>query len=88
MGLLLRKLTRWQIDKGQQQKGRNKMMTNEEIRRYDNIVECGIATAEELNLAFNLTSCGWSETIDKVIYIRTGYTDYNDWITAEDEEEE
>ena len=22
------------------------MMTNEEIRRYDNIVECGIATAE------------------------------------------
>lgn len=64
------------------------MMTNEEIRRYDNIVECGIATAEELNLAFNLTSCGWSETIDKVIYIRTGYTDYNDWISAEDEEEE
>lgn len=64
------------------------MMTNEEIRRYDNIVECGIATAEELNLAFNLTSCGWSETIDKVIYIRTGYTNYNDWITAEDEEEE
>lgn len=64
------------------------MMTNEEMRRYDNIIECGIATADELNLAFNLTTCGWSETIDNVIYIRTGYTNYNDWISAEDEEEE
>ena len=28
------------------------------------------------------------ETVDNVIYIRTGYTNYNDWISAEDEEEE
>lgn len=61
-------------------------MNNEEMRRYDYVVECGLATVDELNLAYNLTTCDWCETIDKIIRIRTGYCDYNDWISAEDEE--
>lgn len=63
------------------------MMNNEEMRRYDYIVENGVATTDELNLAYNLTTCGWCETIDKVVYIRTGYNDFNQWVDAEKDDE-
>ena len=49
------------------------MMTVEEMTMYDWMVDNGIATAEELNLAFNLTSNDWTKTIEDVLYIRTGY---------------
>lgn len=49
------------------------MMTVEEMTMYDWMVDNGIATAEELNLAFNLTSNGWKKTIEDVLCIRTGY---------------
>ena len=60
------------------------MMTTEEMIMYDQIVELGIATAEELNLAFNLTNTGWTDTFNKVIFIRTGYRSLEQYIEEED----
>lgn len=57
------------------------MMTDKEMRDYDVIVEMGIATAEELNLAFNLVGGSWTEVFNKVIYIRTGYHDLEQYIS-------
>lgn len=61
------------------------MMTTEQMITYDQIVEMGIATTEELNLAFNLVG-DWNETFNKVIYIRTGYRSLQQMLEAEDEE--
>lgn len=49
------------------------MMTTEEMVMYDWLVGEGVATPEELNLAFNMTDYGWIETLERVLYIRTGY---------------
>ena len=48
-------------------------MTHEEIMMYDYLVELGIATADELNLARNLMSGSWKEVLLAVLFIRTGY---------------
>jgi hypothetical protein len=48
-------------------------MSAYEIEFYDYMVESGIATAEELNLARNLVDGEWSEVLSRVLYIRTGY---------------
>lgn len=63
-------------------------MTTEEMIKYDMIVEMGIATAEELNLARNLVSGSWTEVLDKVIYIRTDYNTFEQFIECEVEEED
>ena len=62
-------------------------MTTEEMITYDMIVEYGIATPEELNLAFNMTNMGWKETLDRVVYIRTGYPTWDAYPMDEMEEE-
>ena len=62
-------------------------MTDKEMRDYDFIVECGIATADELNLAFNLIGNTWTDVFNKVIYIRTGYNSLEQYIECEMEEE-
>lgn len=61
-------------------------MTTEEMITYDQIVEMGIATAEELNLARNLVSGSWEDVLRSVIYIRTGYRSLEQLIEAEEEE--
>lgn len=48
------------------------MMTTEEMVMYDWLVGEDIATPEELNLAFNMTDYGWTETLERVLYVRTG----------------
>lgn len=63
-------------------------MTTNECIQYDQMVELGIATAEELNLARNLVSGSWTEVLNAVLYVRTGYRDFDQWIEAEMEEEE
>lgn len=63
-------------------------MTTEEMIKYDIIVEMGIATAEELNLARNLVTGSWAEVLDKVICIRTGYNTFEQYIECEVEEED
>ena len=49
------------------------MMTTEEMVMYDQLVDMGIATAEELNLARNLVSGSWEDVLTSVLYIRTEY---------------
>lgn len=63
-------------------------MTTEEMIKYDEMVELGIATAEELNLARNLVSGSWNEILNSVCYVRTGYRTFEQFIEAEMEEEE
>lgn len=48
-------------------------MSAYEIEMYDYMVESGIATAEELNLARNLVDGEWKDVLSRVLYIRTGY---------------
>lgn len=61
-------------------------MTTAEMVMYDQLVEMGIATADELNLAFNMTDAGWAETLNKVLYIRTGFRSIAQMLEEEDEE--
>lgn len=62
-------------------------MTTAEMIQYDQMVEMGIATTDELNLARNLMSGAWEEVLNSVLYIRTGYRTMAQMMEAEDEEE-
>jgi len=62
------------------------MMTTEEMVMYDQLVDMGIATANELNLARNLVSGSWEDVLTSVLYIRTGYRSIEQMF--EDEEED
>ena len=61
-------------------------MTTEEMVMYDQLVDMGIATANELNLARNLVSGSWEDVLTSVLYIRTGYRSIEQMF--EDEEED
>lgn len=63
-------------------------MTTNEMIKYDMMVEYGIATADELNLARNLMDGEWNEVLNRVCYIRTGYRTFEQYIEAEMEEDE
>lgn len=63
-------------------------MTQEEMMKYDQMVEWNIATAEELNLARNLMNGSWNEVLDAVCYVRTGYRTWESFIENEMEEED
>lgn len=60
-------------------------MNNKEMMAYDIMVETGLATAEELNLARNLVSGSWMEVINAVVYVRTAYTDFDSWYFSDEE---
>ena len=61
-------------------------MTTEEMIKYDQIVDMGIATAEAINLVRCVLSGDWNEVLDSIIYARTGYRSLEQMIEAEDEE--
>ena len=63
------------------------MMTTEEMVMYDMMVELGVATSEELNLARNLVSGSWKEVLTQVLDIRTGYKSIEQMLEEEEEEE-
>lgn len=58
-------------------------MTQLEQANYDEMVELGIATEEELNLARALLPGTWGEVIDAVCYIRTGYRTFAQFFEEE-----
>lgn len=58
-----------------------------EMEMYDYLVEAGIATAEELNLARNLVDGEWEEVLSQVLYIRTGYHTLEQMMDEEEEED-
>lgn len=59
-------------------------MTTAQMIMYDMIVDMGIATVDELNLARNLMSGDWSEVLHSVLFIKTGYRTFEQMF--EDEE--
>lgn len=59
------------------------MMTTEEMVMYDMMVELGVATSEELNLARDLVSGSWKEALTQVLDIRTGYKSIEDMLEEE-----
>ena len=63
-------------------------MTQNEMMKYDQMVELEIATAEELNLARNLMGGSWNDVLDAVCFVRTGYRTFEQYIEAEMEEED
>lgn len=63
-------------------------MNEKEMHLYDYIVESGIATANELNLARNLMNGTWEEVLNAVLYVRTGYHNLQQLIDEEEEEAE
>lgn len=62
-------------------------MTTAEMIKYDEMVEWGIATAEELNLARCLMSGTWEDVLHAVCYVRTGYHTLEDYIEDEMEDD-
>ena len=62
-------------------------MTTNEMITYDQMIEMEIATADELNLARNLMAGTWTDVLNAVVYIRTGYRTFEQWMEAEMEEE-
>lgn len=63
-------------------------MTTNEMIKYDQMVEYGVATAEELNLARNLVCGEWNEVLDSVCYVRTGYRTWEQYLESEMEAEQ
>lgn len=59
------------------------MMTTEEMVMYDMMVELGVATSKELNLARDLVSGSWKEVLTQVLDIRTGYKSIEDMLEEE-----
>ena len=60
------------------------MMTTEEMVMYDMMVELGVATSEELNLARNLVGGSWKEVLTQVLDIRTGYKSIEQMLEEEE----
>lgn len=68
-------------------------MTTDECIVYDQMVELGIATADEINLVRNVLDGSWKDILKKICYARTGYRDLDDFLQSEifsddDDEEE
>ena len=61
-------------------------MTTEEMIMYDQLVDMGIATTDELNLARNLMSGEWMEVLNAVLFVRTGYRSMEQMLEAENED--
>jgi hypothetical protein len=58
-------------------------MTQKEMMDYDQIVELGIATADELNLARNLMAGSWEQVLNAVVYVRTDYRSLDQYYAEE-----
>lgn len=58
-------------------------MIDKELQMYDYMVETDIATAKELNLAKCLVDGTWEEVLNAVLYARTGYRTFDQYIECE-----
>ena len=61
------------------------MMTTEEMVIYDQLVDMGIATAEEINLAYNVAGGNWIGVLNKILYVRTGYRSIEQMLEEEED---
>ena len=62
------------------------MMTTENMIMYDQLVELGIATADEINLAFNVACANWETVLERVLYSRTGCRNIQQYIEEYEED--
>lgn len=62
-------------------------MTTNEMITYDEIVEYGVATSDELNLIRNILDGSWTDVFNAVAYARTGYRTWSQYLEATIEEE-
>ena len=58
-------------------------MTREEEEKYDTVVEYSVATEAELDLVKCIVPGSWTEIIDDVIFVRTGYRSFEQWADEE-----
>ena len=58
-------------------------MTREEEKKYDIVVEYGVATGAELDLVKCIVPGSWTEIMDDVIFARTGYNSFEQWAEEE-----
>lgn len=58
-------------------------MTREEEEKYDTVVEYSVATEAELDLVKCIVPGSWTEIIDDVIFVRTGYRSFEQWAEEE-----
>lgn len=63
------------------------MMTNREIRIYDNVVDLGIATKEEISLVRHIKDGTWEQVLNLIIFARTGYKTIDQYIDCELDED-
>ena len=62
-------------------------MTTNEMITYDEIVEYGVATSDELNLVRLILDGSWTHIFNAVVYARTGYRTWSQYLEAIIEEE-
>ena len=55
-------------------------MTTNEMIKYEQMVEYGVATAEKLNRARNYISGSWDNVLNTVCYLRTGFKTWEQYI--------
>ena len=60
------------------------MMTTDEMVMYDQLIDMGIATAEEINLAHNVAGGNWIDVLNKILYVRTGYRSIEQMLEEEE----
>lgn len=62
------------------------MMTDEEMRFYDFLVDEGIANASEINLVYNIAISyygNWTNILQAIMHTRTGYRSIEQYIEGE-----
>ena len=62
------------------------MMTAEEKEMYEQLIDMGIATAEEIELARGRKSGSWKDVLTSVLCVETGYFSIEEMLMAEEEE--
>ena len=65
-------------------------MTTDECIMYDQMVELGVATVDEINLVRNVLDGSWETVLSQICYARTGHRNIKDYIQelmAEDAED-
>lgn len=61
------------------------MMDKEEIFLYDELIDLGIATEEEISLVKYCTGGTWKEVLESILYVRTGYRTIEQLFDEEEE---
>jgi hypothetical protein len=63
-------------------------MTTFECIQYDMMVELGLSTPDELNLVLAICQGTPAVIMDMVVYYRTGYHTFDDYLEAEAERDD